>query len=114
MKVKIITDEWANSLEDIHAFIAAGYADMPHIKTPESGSVHNAVDAVLACKTHSIGVLLGGSRVETDLSARVSIHIALATRPDIVMAMPGKGIDEAILFTQNEMARSLVSTADHV
>jgi len=35
------------------------------------------------------------------------VHVALATRPDIIMARPGMGVDEAISITQNEMARAL-------
>jgi methylaspartate ammonia-lyase len=54
-----------------------------------------------------VGVLLGGSYAETDLSARVSAHVALATRPDLLMAKPGMGVDEAISLVHNEMARAL-------
>ena len=52
-------------------------------------------------------MLLGGSYVETDLSARVSAHVALATQPDLVMAKPGIGVDEAITIVHNEMVRIL-------
>ena len=60
-----------------------------------------------------MGAFLGGSCAETDISARVSAHVALATRPDIVMAKPGMGVDEGIMLVQNEMARALalLSTA---
>jgi len=54
-----------------------------------------------------VGTFLGGSCAETDLSARVSVHVALATRPDIIMAKPGMGVDEGISLVQNEMARTL-------
>jgi methylaspartate ammonia-lyase len=37
----------------------------------------------------------------------VSVHVALATRPDLVMAKPGMGVDEAVALVQNEMARTL-------
>jgi methylaspartate ammonia-lyase len=114
MEVKIVADEWADNFEDISAFIAARSADMIHIKAPKLGCAHHAVDAVLACKANEMGAFIGGSCVETDLSARVSVHIALATRADIVMAMPAKSIDEAMMFTQNEMARSLASIASRV
>ncbi len=107
LKVQLVADEWANTLEDIRAFIAAGAADMIQIKMPDLGSVHNSVEAVLACKAGGVGAFLGGSCAETDLSARVSVHVALATRPDIVMAKPGMGVDEGIMLAQNEMARTL-------
>jgi methylaspartate ammonia-lyase len=107
MTVHLVADEWANTLADIHAFVEAGAADMIQIKMPDLGSVHNSVEAVLACRANGVGAFLGGSYVETDLSARVSAHVALATRPDIIMAKPGMGVDEAISLVHNEMARTL-------
>ena len=107
MTVQLVVDEWANTLEDIQAFLDAGAANMIQIKMPDLGSLHNSVDAVLACRKAGIGAFLGGSCAETDLSARVSAHVALATRPDILMAKPGMGVDEAVSLAQNEMARAL-------
>jgi len=107
MKVQLVADEWANTLDDIRAFVDAQAADMIQIKMPDLGSVHNSIEAVLACKSAGVGAFLGGSCAETDLSARVSVHVALATRPDIIMAKPGMGVDEAISLAQNEMARTL-------
>ena len=107
MNVQLVVDEWANTLDDIRAFVEAQAADMIQIKMPDLGSVHNAVEAVLACKSGGVGAFLGGSCAETDLSARVAVHVALATRPDLIMAKPGMGVDEAISLVQNEMARTL-------
>ena len=107
MKVQLVADEWANTLDDIRAFVEAGAADMIQVKMPDLGGVHNSVEAVLACKAGGVGAFLGGSCAETDLSARVSAHVALAARPDIVMAKPGMGVDEGIAIVSNEMARAL-------
>ena len=131
MNVQLVADEWANTLDDIRAFVDAQAADMIQIKMPDLGSVHNSVEAVLACKAGGpsttpfdkastgsaqrlrtplrtgVGAFLGGSCAETDLSTRVSVHIALATRPDIIMAKPGMGVDEGISLVQNEMSRTL-------
>jgi methylaspartate ammonia-lyase len=107
MTVQLVADEWANTLEDIRTFAAAGAADMVQIKMPDLGGVHHAVDAVLACKAAGVGAFLGGSYAETDLSTRVSVHLALATGADLLMARPGMGVDEAISVTQNEMTRTL-------
>ena len=107
MEVQLVADEWANSLEDIRAFVKAGAADMIQVKMPDLGCIHNTVDAVLACKAGRVGALLGGSYAETDLSARVSVHVALACQPDLIMAKPGMGVDEAISLVENEMARTL-------
>jgi methylaspartate ammonia-lyase len=107
MNVQIVADEWANTLEDIRAFVEAQAVDMIQIKMPDLGGVHNSVDAVLACKEGDVGAFLGGSCAETDLSARVAVHVALATQPDMIMAKPGMGVDEGITIVQNEMTRTL-------
>ncbi len=80
---------------------------MIQIKVPDLGSIHNSVEAVLVCKGAGVGALLGGSYTETEISARASVHVALATQPDLIMAKPGVGADEAISLVQNEMARTL-------
>ena len=116
MKVALVADEWANTLDDIRAFIAAEAADMIQIKMPDLGGIHNTVEAVLACREAGVGAFLGGSCAETDLSARVSAQVALACRPDMVMAKPGMGVDEGVSLVQNEMARTLAwiqARADH-
>jgi methylaspartate ammonia-lyase len=107
MQVGLVADEWANTLDDIQAFVAAQAVDMIQIKMPDLGSVHNSIEAVLACKAEGIGAFLGGSCAETDLSARVAVHIALATQPDMIMAKPGMGVDEGVTLVRNEMARTL-------
>jgi methylaspartate ammonia-lyase len=107
MTVQLVADEWADTLEDIRAFIEAGAADMIQIKMPDLGGLSNAVEAVLACHAGGVGALLGGSCAETDLSARASVHVALATRPEAILAKPGMGVDEGIMLVHNEMARTL-------
>jgi len=107
MNVQLVADEWANTLDDIRAFVDAQAVDMIQIKMPDLGSVHNTVEAVLSCQAGGVRAFLGGSCAETDLSARVAVHVALATRPDILMAKPGMGVDEGITVVQNEMARTL-------
>ncbi|MGD2145563.1 MAG: methylaspartate ammonia-lyase [Anaerolineae bacterium] len=107
MSVRIVADEWANTLEDIQAFVEAQAVDVIQVKMPDLGGVHNSVEAVLACKEGHVGAFLGGSCAETDLSARLAVHVALATRPEMIMAKPGMGVDEGITIVQNEMARAL-------
>jgi methylaspartate ammonia-lyase len=109
MKVQLVVDEWANTLEDIRAFVDAQAADMIQIKMPDLGSVHNSVEAVLACKSGGVDAFLGGSCCETDLSAKVAVHVGLATRPDMMMAKPGMGVDEGVMLVQNEMFRTLAT-----
>jgi len=107
MGVRLVADEWANTLEDIRAFVDAQAAHLIQVKMPDLGSVHNSVEAVLACRAGGVGAFLGGSCAETDLSAKVAVHVALATRPDLIMARPGMGVDEGVMLIQNEMARTL-------
>jgi methylaspartate ammonia-lyase len=107
MAVQIVADEWANTLEDIREFVKAQAADMIQIKMPDLGGLQNSVDAVLTCKDGGVGAFLGGSCVETDLSARAAVHVALATQPDMIMAKPGMGVDEGVTIVQNEMTRTL-------
>lgn len=107
LQVQWVVDEWANTLEDIQAFVDVHAADMVQIKMPDLGSVHNSIEAVLACRRGGVGAFLGGSCAETGRSARVAVHVALAARAEIIMAKPGMGVDEAVMLTQNEMARTL-------
>jgi len=105
--VQLVADEWANTAADIHLFAAAGAADLIQIKTPDLGSVHHVVDAVLDCQAHGVGTVLGGSCAETDRSARVSTHIGLATGVTQMLAKPGMGVDEGLAVVSNEMNRGL-------
>jgi len=105
--VALVVDEWANTLDDIRVFALAKACDMVHIKMPDMGNLATTIDAVLECKDLGLLTLLGGSCVETDLSSRLSTHVALATRPDLFLAKPGMGIDEAIMICRNEMRRTL-------
>jgi methylaspartate ammonia-lyase len=107
MGVQIVAGAWACTVEDIRAFVEARAAHMIAISMPGMGSVHNSVDAVLACRAGGVGTLLGGNGVETGLAARVAVHVALATRPDLLAARPGVGVDEAIALVHNETARTL-------
>lgn len=106
-KVELIADEWANTAEDIHLFASAGAADLIQIKTPDLGSLHHVVDAVLDCQSHGVGTVLGGSCAETDRSARVTTHIGLATGVTQMLAKPGMGVDEGLTVVSNEMTRSI-------
>ncbi|MGE8064967.1 methylaspartate ammonia-lyase [Pseudomonas sp. NPDC089569] len=106
-KVAIIADEWANTAEDVHLFAVAGATDMVQIKTPDLGSIHNSIDAILDCHKHGIGPVLGGTCAETDQSARTTTHIGVATGVSQMLAKPGMGFDEGYTIVFNEMNRAL-------
>jgi methylaspartate ammonia-lyase len=105
--VKLIADEWCNTLEDTRAFAEAGACDFVQIKTPDLGGINNSIEAVLFCKANGMGCCLGGTANETDLSARVTAQIALATGPDFLLSKPGIGADEGLMILTNEMVRTL-------
>jgi len=105
--VKIVADEWCNTKQDIKDFADAGCCHMVQIKTPDLGSVHNVVESVLYCKARGIEAYQGGTCNETDISARTCVHLALAARPERMLAKPGMGFDEGYMIVRNEMERTL-------
>lgn len=105
--VEIVADEWCNTLEDIKEYVDAGAADMIQIKTPDLGGINNTIEAVIYCKENGIGAYQGGTCNETDRSAQICTDIALATRPDQILAKPGMGVDEGLMIVYNEMQRVL-------
>ncbi|KAI9374019.1 Methylaspartate ammonia-lyase C-terminus-domain-containing protein [Aspergillus egyptiacus] len=107
INVKIVADEWCNTLEDIREFAQANAVDFVQIKLPDLGSLHNSIEAVLYCRFQNIGCCLGGSANETDISARITAQVALATRPDFLLSKPGIGADEGVMILTNEMLRTL-------
>jgi methylaspartate ammonia-lyase len=106
-KVQVVADEWANTVQDIREFNRAGAADMIQIKTPDLGGLHNSIEAVLDCHRHGVLAHIGGSCCESDRSARASVHVALATGADQILAKPGMGVDEGLSIVANEMSRTL-------
>jgi len=47
----------------------------------------------------------GGTCNETDVSARACVHLAMAARPERMLAKPGMGFDEGFMIVNNEMER---------
>ena len=107
IKVKIVADEWANTLDDIKLFADEGAGDIIQIKTPDLGGINNSIEAVLFCKEKKVEAYLGGTCAETDSSARTCVHVALGTSPSQMLAKPGMGVDEGFMIVYNEMRRSL-------
>ncbi|MES2951690.1 MAG: methylaspartate ammonia-lyase [Pseudomonadota bacterium] len=105
--VKLVADEWCNTYEDVVAFTDAQCCHMVQIKTPDLGSIHNIVDAVLYCNDRGMEAYQGGTCNETDVSARACVHVALAARPMRMLVKPGMGFDEGMNIVSNEMHRAL-------
>lgn len=107
IKVEIVADEWCNTYEDIKLFADNKAGDMLQIKTPDLGGINNVIEANLYCKQKGVGAYQGGTCNETDRSAQVCVHIAMATKPDQMLAKPGMGVDEGLMIVYNEMNRIL-------
>ncbi len=103
--VQVVADEWCNTYEDIKLFADWGAGDMLQIKTPDLGGINNIIKAILYCKTKGVGAYQGGTCNETDRSAQVGVHIAMAAQPDQMLAKPGMGVDEGFMIVYNEMSR---------
>jgi methylaspartate ammonia-lyase len=112
--VQIVVDEWCNTLDDIRLFVAAGAADVIHVKTPDLGGVNNTIEALLLVTRGGLLAYCGGTCNETDRSAQVSANIAMACGADQVLAKPGMGVDEGMMIVGNEMARVAALVAARV
>ncbi|MDF2572732.1 MAG: Methylaspartate ammonia-lyase, partial [Sporomusa sp.] len=107
INVEIVADEWCNTFEDIKDFADKGAGDMLQIKTPDLGGINNIIESVLYCKEKGVGAYQGGTCNETNRSAEVCVHIAMATQPVQMLAKPGMGVDEGYMIVYNEMQRIL-------
>lgn len=107
INVEIVADEWCNTLEDIKYFADNRAGHMIQIKTPDLGGINNVIEAVLYCKEKGIGAYQGGTCNETDRSSQVCVNIAMAVKPDQILAKPGMGVDEGFMIVYNEMQRIL-------
>ena len=103
--VELVADEWCNTLEDIKLFADNKAGHMIQIKTPDLGGIINTIEAVLYCKEKGVGAYQGGTCNETDRSAQVCVHCAMATQPVQILAKPGMGVDEGFMIAYNEMSR---------
>lgn len=106
-KVRIVADEWCNTIEDVIAFTDAKCCDMVQIKTPDLGSLHNTLESVLYCRQNGMEAYQGGTCNETDVSARACVHVAMAGRPMRLLIKPGMGFDEGMTIVHNEMQRAV-------
>ncbi len=107
INVEIVADEWCNTYEDVVIFTDKKAGHMAQIKTPDLGGINNSIEAVIYCKQNGMGAYLGGTCNETERSAAVCAHIAMATRPVQTLAKPGMGVDEGFMIVHNEMQRIL-------
>ena len=106
-RVRIVADEWCNTLEDVIEFTDAGACHMVQIKTPDLGGIQAVVKSVLYCKSHGMEAYQGGTCNETEVSAQCCVHLAMAAQPEVMLAKPGMGFDEGFTIVKNEQERIL-------
>jgi methylaspartate ammonia-lyase len=112
--VRIAVDEWCNTLEDIRRFVDAEASDIIHVKMPDLGGINNTIEALLLVRAAGLEALCGGSCNETDRSAQISAHVAMACEASQILAKPGMGVDEGLMIVGNEMARTVALIAARV
>jgi methylaspartate ammonia-lyase len=76
------------------------------VKTPDLGSIGNTAEALLLARDAGLAAYCGGTCNETDRSAQVTAHVAMACQATQVLAKPGMGVDEGLMIVGNEMART--------
>lgn len=107
--VRIAVDEWCNTLTDVELFVRRRAADVIHVKTPDLGGVDQAVEALLLVRQAGLVAYCGGTCTETERSAQITAHLAMACGAGQVLAKPGMGVDEGLMIVGNEMARVMTS-----
>jgi methylaspartate ammonia-lyase len=104
--VQLVADEWCNTREDVEAFVASGCVHMAQVKTPDLGSLDEAIRALLACREYGVAAYCGGSCTETERAGQVCAGVAMGVDADLLLARPGMGVDEAVMVVRNEMGRT--------
>lgn len=110
-RLRIVADEWANSLSDIRQLIVEGGVDGIHIKMPDTGALSECAMAVDVIRAAGKFALLGGSCTETILGARATAHLAVVSKPDAVLVKPGMGFDESFAYLDGEMKRAIIEAS---
>ena len=90
------------SRDDIKMFAEANAVKFVQVKTPDMGSLHNSIDAMMYSLKENIGCCLGGSANETDISARITAQVALVTQPQFLLSKVGIGADEGLMILTNQ------------
>src|SRR5215218_9516709 len=76
--VRLVADEFCNTLADVRAFAGSGACDLIQLKTPDMGAPTVVIEAAQACREAGLVVFVDGSSTETDGSARVAAHLGVA------------------------------------
>ena len=105
--VEFVADEWCNTLEDVKDFVQAKAGHMIQLKLQTWVELTTPSKPSCTAKEYGVRAYLGGTCNETERSAQVTVHIALATKPCQILSKPGMGFDEGASICRNEMNRTL-------
>lgn len=108
-RLELVADEWAGNLEQIHQWIHHGAAHGIHIKVPGMGSLSASLEAVELCRNAGIFSLIGGKH--TEKSARITLHLAMASQADWFVVDPSVHPSEPFQWIHEETDRILTSAA---
>lgn len=111
-QLRIVADEWANSLSDIRQLTVDNGVDGVHIKMPDTGTLSECAMAVDVIRGAGKFALLGGSCTETMLGAKATAHLAVVAKPNAVLVKPGMGFDESFAYLDAEMKRAVIEALE--
>lgn len=106
MNVKLVGRAYATSLESIAFLVNAKAADYLWLDGAQLGSLSRLMAAVAICRHAGVGVILGGRVGESAAAAQAACHVALACRPDFLLAHPGQGTGVGFALVNQELARA--------
>ena len=91
-RVQIVADEWANTVDDIRAFNAAGAADVVQVKTPDLGACTTPSTRCSTAARTASSPTSAAPATRPSASAQVSAHLAHGARcrPDAGQARDGR------------------------
>jgi methylaspartate ammonia-lyase len=91
---------------DLGEGLAAVSARVDALTGPDASLLHTAVRYGVSQADAGLAAHCGGTCNETDRSAQVTAHVAMACQATQVLAKPGMGVDEGLMIVGNEMART--------
>ena len=102
--MRIVADEWCNTLEDVKEFTDCGGCHMVQIKTPDLGGIQHIV-SVLYCRSMGWRRIWAAPATRRSSPPSAACTWRMATQPHPMLVKPGMGLDEGFMVVKNEMQR---------
>lgn len=104
MRLQLVAGAWVDSGAAVADFIEAEAVHAVQLNAPQFGSLHGTIEAILTGREQDVVTLLAGDGRDDGHSAQVLAHVALAARPDVIIAPEGAS---GLALLHDEMARTL-------